>query len=35
LTHGFLEYAMPVLCVALIALTLMSLRSRRSASQAD
>jgi len=34
LTHGFLEYAMPVLSVALIVLTLMSLRSRRSASQA-
>jgi hypothetical protein len=34
LTHGFLEYAMPVLSVALIALTLMSRRSRRSASQA-
>ena len=34
LTHGFLEYAMPVLCLALIALALMSQRSRRSASQA-
>jgi len=34
LTHGFLEYAMPVMSVALIALILMSRRSRRSASQA-
>jgi hypothetical protein len=34
LTHGFLEYAMPILSLALIALALMSRRSRRSASQA-
>jgi hypothetical protein len=33
LTHGFLEYAMPVLCLALIGLALMSRRSGRSASQ--
>lgn len=34
LTHGFLEYAMPVLSLALIGLALMSRRSKRSASQA-
>ena len=34
LAHGFLEYAMPVLSLALIGLTLMSRRSRLSASQA-
>ena len=34
LTHGFLEYAMPVLSLALIVLALMSRRSRRSASHA-
>jgi hypothetical protein len=33
LTHGFLEYAMPVLCLALIGLALMSRRSGRSTSQ--
>ena len=32
LVHGYLEYAMPVLSLALIALTLMSRRSRRSTS---
>ena len=34
LMHGFLEYAMPLLCVALIALALVSRRSQRNASQA-
>jgi len=34
LAHGFLEYAIPVLSLALIGLTLMSRRSRRSASLA-
>ena len=34
LTRGFLDYAMPVLSLALIGLTLMSRRSKRSASQA-
>jgi len=33
LVHGYLEYAMPVLCLALIGLALMSRRSGRSASQ--
>ena len=35
LAHGFIEYAMPVLSLVLIALALLSLRSRRSASQAS
>lgn len=34
LTHGFLEYAMPVLSLVLIGLALMSRRSKRSVSQA-
>jgi hypothetical protein len=33
LAHGFLEYAMPVLSLALIGLALMSRRSRNSVSQ--
>jgi len=33
LTHGYLEYAMPILSLALIALALMSRRSRRSTWQ--
>jgi len=34
LMHGFLEYAMPVLSLALIGLTLIFRRSQRNASQA-
>jgi hypothetical protein len=35
LTHGFLEYAMPVLSLALIAMMVMSRRSARGAAQAS